>query len=246
MNKKVVWDLFGGLNNSVKKSLDPDKYEIFTFDILAKDKDGNKNIKIDLTDKKDVLFRKLDTFKKPDIIVASPMCMSFSRASAVRGGSTGWVLKLDGTVEKRSLEDFYNKEINWMTHHGKGYYRYSPKASMINAIYGEIALNNTIDIIEKYNPENWYIENPSLSLMWNYIKYNLNKIYKYNFNLCHYGAYGNNTKKPTVFCSNLNLKLKKVEKGWRGNVKWEHVKQKDRSDIPQDLIRDIFNQFEKK
>lgn len=248
--KKVVWDLFGGLNGSVRKALGDDKYTILTFDILPKTKDGKENIVLDLTD--DNVIELMSTFAKPDIIVASPMCMSFSRASAMRNGSTGWIINEDKTISLRPKKDFEDKEIN-LGHIEKTntyFWRFDFKKSRGNAILGEKAIVNTFKLIEHYKPTFWYIENPKGSLLWNYVKYNLDKKDMGTFNLVHYGAYGSISKKPTYIFSNSELNLKTVERNWRGYqqegqpTNWKEVHKDDRSDIPKPLIEDIFGIWE--
>ena len=88
MNKMVIWDLFGGGQNSVYFSLKEynllDKFDIYTFDITKPV--HNKQFYLDLSQKNIVeIFSK---FPKPDIILASPLCQSFSNVLNMKGGGT--------------------------------------------------------------------------------------------------------------------------------------------------------------
>ena len=224
--KTIVWDLFGGLNGSVGLSLDPKIYKIYTIDILDETKDGRKNIVIDLADSITMrLFAKLDKLPKPDIIVASPMCQSFSRAAALKGGNASWRVNND-VITYRKPEDYINTRYNYTDQLDK-------------AILGETAIQNTISIIRTYKPKHWYIENPASSLIWKLINYNWD--FNHISNIADYSAYGFISKKPTIFLSNTLLDLKTSKQ--KSSINTEQISQKQRSDIPKDLIRDIFDQF---
>ncbi len=244
--KKVIWDLFGGLNGSLGLAIGYEDYDIYTIDILPKTKDGRENIVIDLaTGTYFDLKEELDKLPKPDIIAASPMCNSFSTASGMKGsGASGWEYVLDENGERtekiyiRPREHFENSRLK--------YENAFPKA-----VLGERAIINTIEIIQEYKPKYWYIENPRGSLIWKYIEGNLgfNKGIK---NLAHYLAYDEDYfKKPTIFLSNINLNLKttkekaKIEINTR--LKGRRIKNKasikDRSNIPEQLLKDIINKF---
>jgi len=241
--KYIVWDLFGGLNNSVRTALKDGIhfknfntefnaiYEIYTFDILQCDKKGLLNNKIDLSINIEELINYFDKFPKPDIIVASPICSPFSRASAMRNGSSGFVIN-NFSIKYRKKEDFLDKNVN------PNNYNYLRLVKMRQI--STRVLENTINLINYYNPKYYYIENPQKSLLWRYLDF-LN--FLTNNNICHYGAYGHTNKKPTIIASNIEMRLKIVEKGYRNQISFENIKKKDRSDIPSHLIQEIFFNF---
>ncbi len=87
MNKKIIWDLFGGGIGSVRKALNQDEYKIYTFDILNTLQD---TIIMDWSQDNIIeVFERLQ-LPKPDYIIASPPCNSFSRAAAMKGGNGSW------------------------------------------------------------------------------------------------------------------------------------------------------------
>lgn len=81
--KRVVWDLFGGGQNSVYKALkDVPGFEVWTFDVTEPTRD--KHVSLDLAAPN--LERELSKYPKPDIVAASPPCASFSNALAMKAG----------------------------------------------------------------------------------------------------------------------------------------------------------------
>ena len=198
----IVWDLFGGGQNSVWKALQETTLEdsIYTFDITPKQHENQHYI--DLAKEPQELIEWFKQFPKPNLITASPLCQSFSIILSMRGGGTaGWKINGDGSISLRTKEDF---ELN---KHGFTKNIKYEKANFI-AKLGERCLLNTIRLIEYFQPKYWYIENPGTSLMWRYTKHNLGlKNVFYNF--ARYGAYGYPINKYTCFLSNVELDLKK-------------------------------------
>lgn len=208
--KIVVWDLFGGGQNSVYKSLvEKDKikhFDVYTFDVTQPDRDNQ--FKIDLAQEFSVLKSYFSSLPKPDIIVASPLCQSFSSVLNMKGGGTPFWKYADESktlLTERTVEEFEKL---------KGGFTKNLKADVQLFIkrLGEKCINNTIDIIKEFQPKLWYIENPKNSLMWKYIKYN--KVDFYNDKLMYlneasFGKYGFLTSKPTIFLSNLKIILEK-------------------------------------
>jgi len=251
-NKIIVWDLFGGTNNSVYNALkDNDEYEVLTFDITQPSRD--KHYRLDMTDH--FVIERLELYPEPDIIVASPPCDSFSSILSMRGGGTAcWVLKADKLIY-RSKADF--------DLHKNGFHRHLDfKKQMDKAILGEKLLINIIRIIQHFKPKLWYIENPRTSLMWKYIGLNTD-LPMFNYNKVKYGNYGFPTPKATIFLSNKKLVLndKKVDHNQPNYVPGEKWKRGEKhfyslarsnfggqgssraSEIPKQLLLDIFLQF---
>lgn len=115
---------------------------------------------------------------------------------------------------------------------------------MLNRINGELCTFNTIQIIKRFDPPIYIIENPAGSKMWEYIERVLGFEIPYD-NLTYYNNYGYPAKKATKFKSNVNLNLKKIAVPNELGVKRLDRKggaYNARSNIPLDLIKDIFNQ----
>lgn len=228
--KMVIWDLFGGGQNSVYKTLKEfdllNEYEIYTFDITPPQHDNQYCL--DLSQDINVVIKELEKFPRPHIITSSPLCQSFSTVVSMKGGGTCfWKYNEDKTLLiERSKEEF--EELK------SGFTRkfIADKQLEIKRL-GQKCIDNTIELIKHFKPKFWYIENPHKSLMWKYITLNkadwFNESPKY-LNKALYGHYGFAIHKPTIFLSNIkmNLKSKKIPKMWdtfvdKDNVKWIYI-----------------------
>ena len=194
--KIVVWDLFGGGQNSVYESLkDKPEYEIYTFDITPPTRD--LQCVLDLS--QDNVIEVLNNFPSPDIIVASPLCQSFSQVLTMKGGGTCfWKLNEDGSLCERSIAEFEELKAGFTKN-------LKAEKQLAFKKLGEKCLINTIRIIAKYQPKYFYIENPKKSLMWNFIKHNMGLKGEYNY--ATYSKYGYMLPKDTCFFSNVKLNL---------------------------------------
>lgn len=180
------------------------------------------------------LFNQLDKLPKPDIILASPPCESWSQAD---NPCNLWNKISKDYVEIKN-KDFFD---DWNTKQTNSFKKRNFFKKEAKRIIGEDTIAATLAIIEHYKPEAWVIENPLTSKVWQWIENHLNiKGFK---NIAHYNAYSDSfTKKPTYFFSNKKLNLKK------SNLKsknWSEICGYDtRSSIPTDLIKDIVKQLE--
>lgn len=185
------------------------------------------------------LFDTLDKLPKPDLIIASPPCESWSVASAMWGGNASW--KQETGAVNRSLSKF---TIRGRADYDLPHVQFKYDRSFLNRINGELCIYNTIEIIKRYQPKVFVIENPASSKIWHYISDILNFTIPYD-NLTYYNNYGYPIQKPTRFKSNINLNLKsdrtKANKQW-GDFSTNY---NDRSNIPIDLILNIYQNVEK-
>lgn len=254
--KLVVWDLFGGSQNSVYHAL---KYfndvEIYTFDINENIQHPNQHV-IDLTQDFQELIKFFNQFPPPDIILASPLCTSFSWILHVGNDETlGWKKEHNG-YRIRSIA-----EIEQVKQQNKFLQPMSAQAIYDKAVLGDKCLENAIKLIIAYDPYCYYIENPKQSLMWNVIDWNyliLSCGRATIRNVAEYNSYDLDfTQKPTIFLSNIKLDLKcygikgnivKSKHGCRsGTYKGQRGNSKDEQGvnvaIPKLLIVDIFMQM---
>ena len=188
----------------------------------------------------DSLFNTLDKLPGPDLIIASPPCESWSIASAMWGGNASWKQEPFSINRKPSKFTIRNS-----VDYDLPYVQFKYERSFLNRINGELCIFNTIEIIKRYQPRVFVIENPSSSKIWHYINDILN--FKIPFdNLTYYSNYNYPLQKPTRFKSNINLNLKcdrrlKPEKTWGEFSKSYN----ERSNIPIELILDIYNSVDK-
>lgn len=128
------------------------------------------------------------------------------------------------------------------------YNNYQYDRQFMKRVNGELCAFNTIEIIKRYKPKYWIIENPATGRLWKYIEQII------GFHLPHknptrYNNYDYPLQKPTKFASNIFLNLNNEIKP--AEVEWGRFSKSynERSNIPQKLLLDIFQtvlkQFEK-
>ena len=205
--KKIVWDLFGGGQNSVFLTLQElnllKDYDVYTFDITEPIHD--KQFKIDLA--QDNIIKIFSQFPKPDIIVASPLCQSFSCVLNMKGGGTCfWKFNNAKTkLIERSVKEFETLKSGFTKN-------LKADVQLFIKRLGQKCIDNTIALIKHYQPQYWYIENPKQSLMWKYIQLNRTDFFdpfNHYLNETSYGKYGYFTTKATIFLSNVPMNLLK-------------------------------------
>lgn len=236
MGKKIIFDFFGGGQNSVFNTLKEfnllNEYEIYTFDITPPQ--HNKQYYLDLSQDINIIIKELEKFPKPDIITASPLCQSFSCILSMKGGGTCfWKLNNDKTLLIEREREEFNKLKSGFTA------KLDADKQLEIKILGQKCIDNTIELIKHFQPKYYYIENPASSLMWKYITLNKKDWFNENpkyLNKANYGQYGFLINKPTIFLSNtkMELKNKKIPKMWdiytdENNIKWAYIK--DRPDV---------------
>ncbi|MBR0574057.1 MULTISPECIES: DNA methyltransferase [Pasteurellaceae] len=237
----IIWALFDSGNGCYSKAAKTfPNIKIYPIGIDIENK-NNHFIKLNLADYSRLfgtnkLFKKLDRLPKPDVIIASPPCESFSVASTMWGGNASWKQedKKGSRFVIRNRSDYEIPKVS------RVHFRY--EKSFLNRINGELCIFNTIEIIKRYQPKIYIIENPYTSRMWDYIEKVLGFHIEYD-NPTYYGNYNYQVKKPTKFKSNIPLYLK--YENYYAGVKLSNVLKtyNARSNIPLDLIRDIYGEI---
>ena len=259
----IVWALFDSGNGCYKQAIE--KYflelEIEVFSIGMDIENRNSHfLHVDLSSfdelfGKNTLFERLDKLPKPDVILASPPCESWSVASSMENGNRCWYTqKIETLLDEYQAENHFTLrtkeqlERNNQTHFRAHWYK-----TVYNRINGELCAFNTIRIIERYEPKIWVIENPQSSKMWKYF-HQIHQFEGYK-NVAYYYAYDKNfSRKPTTFYSNVWLNLLKTEE--KASIVMSPINKKkkedrktigrsynQRSNIPLNLIEDIMNQI---
>lgn len=222
---KIIWALFDDGNMSwYNCGYDETKYKVISIGI--QEHNLKDYCKIDIRLSNFDLIKQLIKLPKPDIIVASPPCESWSGADCkARIYNNDLTFKNESWYDNYNLSCSKNKRRNWY-------------AKMRNKIIGEDTLLGTIKIIKTFKPKCWIIENPKSSYMWKYIS---QYIYIYGFhNDTYYNCYNESfSKKPTTFFSNQKLNLKKEH--IKSNDKMKYCSYNDRAEIPKELLLDILN-----
>lgn len=251
MQKMTVWALFDSGNGSYTKGVktlnssgeaDIDIYPI-GIDIERK---NNHFINLNLADYSrlfgdNTLFDTLDKLPKPDLIIASPPCESWSNASAMCDGNACWKQEdLSDSLFKPQREASMFTIRN-ASDYEKAYNNYKYDRQFMKRVNGELCAFNTIEIIKWYNPKYFIIENPASGRLWKYIEDVMDFKLPY-LNITRYNNYDYPLQKPTKFASNIDLKLKKDI--IKQDVEWKHFSKSynERSNIPQKLVKTIFKE----
>lgn len=236
--KIIVWALFDSGNGCYTQAAQAfPELEIYPIGIDIEQKNQHF-LPLDLADFSALfgnnrLFEALDCLPKPDVILASPPCESFSVASAMWGGNACWKQEQkDGSrFVIRNRADYELPKVKWKM------FRYDK--SFLNRINGELCIYNTIEIIKHYQPKIYVIENPYQSRIWDYISQVLGFGIPFT-NPTYYGNYGYPVKKPTKFKSNIDLKLR-FENYYSGvNAVHFFKSYNARANIPLELISEVY------
>ncbi len=237
----TIWALFDSENGCYYKIAKEMGIECLSFGIDIENKNSHF-IELDLSNFSrlfgaDQLFSVLDKYKKPDLIIASPPCESWSIASAMSKGNACWkTIFFDNLFGYLPITDFaIRKKFEYKNN------QYNFEKQFIKRINGELCTFNLIEIIKKYQPKYWVIENPATSKIWDYITNVLDFNLPYK-NKTYYSDYGFDIHKPTIFASNIFLNLSK--QGKASKISWEKViGYNTRSNIPDDLIKQIYKRI---
>ena len=186
--KKVIWSLFDS-ETAITQELNSDEYIVYSIGLPSSSATSNNFIKMDLS--KRSCLRKLEKLPKPDIIFSSPPCES-------------WVMVSIGNVIhfKRNFNEY---NLYWQKNFKKNDFT---KKHRDNRLLGQKTAYFTAEIIKKFSPLFWSIENGSSSLIFKYLRkyHNLEG----NQNKTYYSSYDNINfgRKPTTIYSNLILNLR--------------------------------------
>ena len=241
MDNMIVWALFDSGNGCYKQAADKmEGIELYSIGLDIENK-SDHFLSVNLADYSylfgnDILIKELSKLPKPDLIIASPPCESWSVASAMKGGNASWKQEQgDSLFEPQTpLSRFTIRE-----HKDYEKVQYKFERSLINRINGELCTFNTIKIIKAFKPKYYIIENPASSRMWEYIENVIGFDIPYE-NMTYYNNYGYELKKPTKFKSNLDLQLKRDNTHVGYSMPERMHGYNNRSNIPEKLILDIY------
>lgn len=246
----IVWALFDSGNGSYTKgvkvlnSSGGANIDIYPIGIDIENKNDHF-INLNLADYgrlfgDNKLFDELDKLPKPDLIIASPPCESWSNASAMDQGNACW--KRNDVSDSLFAPQVQPSPftIRSIKDYQKSYMNYNYEKQFFKRINGELTAYNTIAIIKRYQPKFWVIENPAGDRLWPYIKDIIGFEIPFE-NLTRYNNYDYPLQKRTVFASNVWLDLKKEI--IKQDVEWKNFSKSynERSNIPQKLVIDIFS-----
>ena len=239
-NKMIIWSLFDSGNGSYFNTLkDMDNIENFSIGLDRENKNDHF-INLNLADYsalfgKDKLIEELSKLPKPDLIIASPPCESWSVASAMNGGNACW--------KQERADSLFAPQTPLSRYTIRDYKDYTtgqfiPDKSLLNRINGELTIFNTIKIIKHFKPTYYVIENPAYGRIWDYIEKILGFTIPYD-NFTYYNNYDYPISKATKFGSNIHFNLKTIKRP--NDIKFNKlVGYNSRSNIPPKLVKHIF------
>lgn len=243
----IVWALFDSGNGCYKRSADEfEEIEIYSIGLDIENK-NHHFINLNLADYSrmfgnNLMFETLDKLPKPDLIIASPPCESWSVASALKNGNACWKREdiSDSLFEPQMTPSPFtirSKRDYEESHNNLKYHK-----QFITRVNGELCVFNTIEIIKRYDPKYFVIENPASGKIWEYIETIIGFELPYK-NLTRYNNYDYPLQKPTKFASNIFLGLK--NEVIKQEVAWGHFSKdyNERSNIPKKLVDDIFKKI---
>jgi hypothetical protein len=224
----VVWALYDDAKSCYKQAFDKYFSKQYVVHCVGINDLHFKNYhRIDLSIMNNNLIKQLSALPKPDFILASPPCESWSGADC-----GGRIWDSDMHLRNRKYYDEYNKKC----HKVKRRDYYQKTSSML---LGIATITATVKIIEYFKPKHWVIENPQTSKTWFW--QNKHLCFRGFENLTYYSSYNKKfSPKPTIFKSDIPLKLKKIK--MPGNK--EHMLKSNyslRSSIPLSLIKDVIS-----
>lgn len=235
--KKVIWSLFDS-ETAITQKLNSDEYVVYSIGLPSSSSYTDNFIKMDLSRRS--CLKKLEKLPKPDIIFASPPCET-------------WVDVNIGNC--RFYERNYNEHnLYWQRNFKPNNYVYKHKSLRL---MGQKTAYYTAEIIKKFKPFLWCIENGSSSLLFKYLK-NYHSLTG-NKNKTYYSSYDhiNFSRKPTTFYSNFVLRLRTDYKKAHKIIVSESISKRkegfkylkdysERSAVPIQLYEHILRIFEGK
>lgn len=256
MTKKLVcWALFdsetGDYMGTVHHYFE-DKIDVYGVGISHYGKNTDHYVNFNLADFSELfgapsLAKKLlKVLPRPDIIVASPPCESWSHMTSINNGNIHWKRYASKLFPENKV--FQLQDVDVQT----GFVKAADIKTFFTRVNGELCHQNTWDIIKETKPSVFMVENPD-NYSWEYIqKYVVGGVPHFYMNKLVYSAYEPKLFSPKreIFGSNVKLKLKNFAVEKNGNsIKSSCDKNgfigknySTRSKIPELALKDFFEQ----
>ena len=255
MKKQICWALFdsetGDYMSTVRKYF-ADKIEIHGVGISHYGKNTDDYVNYNLADFSELFDgvgigkKLLKLLPKPDIIVASPPCESWSHATSINNGNIHWKRYASKLFPENKV--FQLQDVDAQS----GFVKKASIRTFYTRINGELCHQNTWEIIKTTKPKVFMVENPD-NYSWEYIqKYVPGGVPELYLNKLVYSAYDpfKFSPKREIFGSNIKLKLRDFAVEKNGN---SIISGKDkngfigknystRSKIPELALKDFFEQ----
>lgn len=255
MSKLICWALFdsetGDYTSTIHKYFD-DRIDVYGVGMSHYGKNNPRYLNFNLADFSELFDgvgigkKLLKSLPKPDIIVASPPCESWSHMTSINNGNIHWKRYASKLFPENKI--FQLQDVDVAT----GFVKNSGIKTFYGRVNGELCHQNTWEIIKTTKPKVFMVENPD-NYSWDYIhKYVAGGVPKMFLNKLVYSAYepGRFSPKPEIFASNIKLDLKQTFVQKNGNsIKGScdvngfiGKNYSTRSKIPEMAIKDFLDQ----
>lgn len=173
MSKKLVcWALFdsetGDYMSTIHRYFE-DKVDVYGVGISHYGKNTDHYVNFDLADfselfgKPSLATRLLKVLPKPDIIVASPPCESWSHMTSINNGNIHWKRYASKLFPENKIFQLQDTDVQ------TGFVKAVDIKTFFTRVNGELCHQNTWDIIKETKPAVFMVENPD-NYSWEYIQ----------------------------------------------------------------------------
>lgn len=172
MKKYVCWALFdsetGDYTSTIHKYFE-EKIDVYGVGLSHYGKNTDHYVNFDLSDFSELFGgenigkKLLKILPKPDIIVASPPCESWSHMTSINNGNIHWKRYASKLFPENKI--FQLQDVNVST----GFVKNAGIKTFYTRVNGELCHQNTWEIIKKTSPKVFMVENPD-NYSWEYIQ----------------------------------------------------------------------------
>lgn len=172
MKKLICWALFdsetGDYTSTVHKFFE-DKIDVYGVGISHYGKNTDHYLNFDLSDFTELFGgenigkKLLKVLPKPDIIVASPPCESWSHMTSINNGNIHWKRYASKLFPENKV--FQLQDVDVQT----GFVKNNGIKTFYTRVNGELCHQNTWEIIKVTKPKVFMVENPD-NYSWEYIQ----------------------------------------------------------------------------
>lgn len=172
MKKYVCWALFDSETGDYMSTVEhyfKDKIDIYGVGISHYGKNTDHYLNFDLSDftelfgGENIAKKLLKLLPKPDIIVASPPCESWSHMTSINNGNIHWKRYASKLFPENKVFQLQDVDVS------TGFIKNSGIKTFYTRVNGELCHQNTWEIIKKTNPKVFMVENPD-NYSWEYIQ----------------------------------------------------------------------------
>lgn len=255
MKKLVCWALFDSETGDYVSTIRhyfADRIEVYGIGLSHYGKNTDHYVNFNLGDFSELFGgenigkKLLKILPKPDIIVASPPCESWSHMTSINNGNIHWKRYASKLYPENKIFQLQDVDVS------SGFVKNQGIKTFYTRVNGELCHQNTWEIIKQAKPNVFMVENPD-NYSWEYIhKYIAGGIPKIYMNNLVYSAYEPKrfSPKKEIFGSNIKLRLKgygiynngssiKATEDKNGFISKDYG---TRSKIPELALKDFFDQ----